>query len=51
MNDSIPSRLCSLKYVTVNQVAMKAVSLGKGALLAKIDIKSAYRLIPIAPQE
>jgi len=51
INDNIPSNLCSLKYVTVTQVASRAVSLGKGALLAKIDIKSAYRLIPIVPQD
>jgi len=30
---------------------MKAVTLGKGALLAKIDIKSAYRIIPVASQD
>jgi len=32
-------------------LAYRAVSLGKGALLAKIDIKSAYRLILIVPQD
>ena len=40
MNDTIPSRLCSLKYVTVNHVAMKAVSLGKGTLLDKICLQT-----------
>ena len=35
--------------MTVNQVAKKAVQLGKGSLIAKIDIKSAYRLVPVSP--
>jgi len=35
----------------VDRVARAAQSLGKGALLAKIDIKSAYRLIPIHPDD
>ena len=49
MNDEIDPRLCSLKYVTVDQVAKKAMQLGVGSLIAKIDIKSAYRLIPVSP--
>ena len=49
VNDAIDPRVCSLKYVTVNQVAKKAGQLGKGSLIAKIDIKSAYRLVPVSP--
>ena len=49
VNDAIDPRLCSLKYVTVEQVAKKAMQLGIGSLIAKIDIKSAYRLIPVSP--
>ena len=49
VNDAIDPRLCSLKYVTVDQVAKKAMQLGVGSLIAKIDIKSAYRLIPVSP--
>ena len=43
--------LCSLSYITVEKVAATAISLGKGSLLAKIDIKSAYRLIPVCPYD
>ena len=43
--------MCSLKYITIEQVAKKAVLLGKGSLIAKIDIKSAYRLILVAPAD
>jgi hypothetical protein len=32
-------------------VAQAAIQLGKGTLLAKIDIKSAYRLIPVHPHD
>lgn len=47
INDAINPELCAMSYITVDQVAKTAVSLGKGALIAKIDIKSAYRLVPI----
>ena len=32
-------------------MARKAIQLGKGSLIAKINIKSAYRLIPVSPQD
>ena len=51
VNDGINPSLCSMAYITVDQVAARAMSLGKGSLLAKIDIKSAYRLIPICPRD
>ena len=51
VNDGIDPHLCSLQYTSVDRVARAAQSLGKGALLAKIDIKSAYRLIPIHPDD
>ena len=49
INDAIDPSLCSLKYITVDQVARKALQLGKGALITKINVKSAYRLIPVSP--
>ena len=53
INDAINPRaqLCSLSYITVNEVAAKAIELGKGSLIAKIDIKSVYRLIPVCPHD
>ena len=50
-NHAIRPDLCTLSYVTVDQVALKAIALGRGSLIAKIDIKSAYRLIPICPRD
>ena len=51
VNDSIDPKLCSLKYITVERVAKETLALGKGSLIAKIDIKAAYRLIPVAPKD
>ena len=51
VNDAINRKLCSLRYITVKQVAKHAFSLGKGSLITKIDIKSAYRLIPVSPED
>ena len=47
VNDGIDPTLCSLEYVTVDVVAKVAVQLGKGAFLSKVDIRSAYRTIPV----
>ena len=41
----------ALSYTTVDDVADIVVWLGKGALLAKVDIESAYRLIPVHPDD
>ena len=38
-------------YTTMEKVAVVATSLGQGALMAKVDIESAYRLIPVHPQD
>ena len=51
INDAIDSQLCSLSYITVEQVATHAISMGRGSLLAKIDIKAAYRLVPVSPSD
>ena len=49
VNDAIETSLCSLTYTSVDKVAWKATALGQEAQLAKIDIKSAYRLLPVHP--
>ena len=38
-------------YSTVDDVAHLVVKLGRGSLLAKVDIESAYRLIPVHPSD
>ena len=49
VNDGIDSNLCSLKYISVDRVAEVIASYQPEALLAKIDIESAYRLVPVHP--
>ena len=51
VNDRIAGGMCSLEYTTVDKVAGSALALGRGTLLAKIDIKSAYRLISVHPED
>ena len=41
INDAIDPDICSLSYITVRTVAAAAMALGKGSLIAKIDVKSA----------
>jgi hypothetical protein len=47
VNDGIDSRVCSLSYVKVDEIVGMVRSYGRGALLAKFDIKAAYRNVPI----
>ena len=51
VNDGIDSEFCSLSYISVDHVAQVVSDLGRGALLAKIDIESAYRLVPVHPDD
>ena len=43
--------MCSLSYTSVDAVVEKILDLGRNALLAKLDIKQAYRMIPVHPQD
>ena len=49
VNDFINPLLCSLSYASVEDAAAFVLRAGRGALLAKLDIKSAYRNIPVHP--
>ena len=49
VNDFIDPALCSLSYATVEDAAAFVFKAGRGALLAKLDIKAAYRNIPVHP--
>jgi hypothetical protein len=51
VNDGINPELCSFTYTSVDRVARAAYHLGPGALMAKADIKAAYRLVPVHPEE
>ena len=51
VNDGITKSLCSLHYVTIDDAINQVVKLGQGSLLAKVDIKSAFRLLPVHPAD
>ncbi len=51
VNDGINKVLCSLSYNSVKDAARAIVGKGQGSLLAKVDIASAYRVVPIHPDD
>ena len=51
VNDGIPRSLCSLKYVTIDDAINQIIDTGPNTLLAKLDIKHAFRLLPIHPAD
>ena len=51
INDGVDSALCSLKYASVDDAAGLIGEAGKGALIAKLDIQSAYRNVPVHPDD
>ena len=51
VNDGISKELCSLSYISVDNVVAKVMGVGRGALMAKFDLKSAYRYIPVHPDD
>ena len=51
VNDGIAKELCSLHYSSIDDAAARVATLGPGCLLAKMDIRQAYRNIPVAPED
>ena len=47
VNDGIDRELASVAYMSVDDVVRRIVELGKGALVAKADVRVAYRNIPV----
>ena len=47
VNDGIDPERCSLSYMKVNDAARAIEIMGRGAKIAKVGIKSAYRMIPV----
>nr|XP_033795814.1 uncharacterized protein LOC117358235 [Geotrypetes seraphini] len=50
VNDGIPRDLCTVRYSSVDCALRLILRAGRGALLAKVDIESAFRLLPVHPQ-
>ena len=51
INDNLHRHLSHVSYASTDDAAMLMHFLGPGALLAKIDIQNAYRLVPIHPED
>ncbi len=51
VNDGIEPEVCSLSYASVDQAVRIIMLKGKQTQMAKIDIESAYRLIPVHPED
>ena len=51
LNDNIDPALCSVHYTKFDNPVKMVKKLGRGALLAKADIRSAFRLIPLAEED
>ena len=51
INDGIPQEKSTVKYQNISHAIDMVKKLGKGCLLAKSDIETAFRLIPISKSE
>ena len=51
VNDNLHRYLSHVSYSSTDNVAMLMHFLGTGALMAKLDIQDAYRLVPIHPAD
>ena len=40
-----------VQYIKVDDIIDRIMSLGRGTLLAKFDVESAYRIIPVHPDD
>ncbi len=51
VNDGIDPSTCSLAYASLDNAVELIISLGRGAELVKMDLKDAYRIVPVHPQD
>ena len=51
VNDGIASEDYSLQYMKVDDIMAGIMQLGRGTLMAKFDVQSAYRIVPIHPED
>ena len=51
INNGIQETVCSLSYATVEDATQGIVNYGMGAFLIKIDIRNAYRVVPVHPDD
>jgi hypothetical protein len=49
--DGIEPELCSLTYASIDDAVEVVIKKGKGTSLAKLDLESAYCIVPVHPQD
>ena len=51
INDFIPKEVFTLQYASIDDAVQSLLTLGPGAQMAKVDLKSAFRMIPVHPAD
>ena len=51
VNDGIDADRSSLSYASLDHLAALVASTGRGSLLVKADVKEAYRMVPVHPED
>lgn len=51
VNDAISPDICHMRYATVLDAVNIIQQLGRGTLLAKLDLQNAYRMVPVHPDD
>ena len=51
VNDGVTQELCLISYTSVDEAAKLIQRLGRGTLLAKMDLKEAYWAVPVHPAD
>ena len=51
INDNIPAAFSTVKYATVDDAINIIQRLGKGCAMAKTDVRSAFRIVPVHPSD
>ena len=51
VNEGISKTLCSLSYSSVDTAVSEIMKKGRGTTLSKNDLKDAYRIVPVHPQD
>lgn len=51
INDGIKEDLASIAYVSIDLAVRQILKMGQGTLMAKTDVQSAFRIIPVHPTD
>ena len=51
LNDYFSREEFSLHYTSIDDVIKLLLSLGRGASMAKVDLKSAFRMVPVCKDD